>query len=133
MDKILTLIEKVNKLLERANEQGLTKEQKHIDSEDSSEKGYWHYGYAVALLDVYRNFKLIDIKDGQFGTVAIQKTEKEIIKIIKDVLSHQQLLVHNRLEINKTPLLSLIKELMSKDKALEMALKELLENDSRYM
>ncbi len=71
----------------------------------------------------------------------MQKTVEEIIKIIKDVLLHQQLLVHNRLEKDKTPirlgyqacLLSLIKELMSKDDLLKKELEELLENDSRFM
>lgn len=64
-DKETVLVKRAMKLLERAKEKGLTKEQKHVDSKDSPEKEYWHYGYGVALLDVYRNFKLTEIKGGR--------------------------------------------------------------------
>jgi hypothetical protein len=60
-DKEMELIDRTISLLKRAKEKGLTKEQKHIDSEDSPEKEYWHYGYAMALFDVCKNFKLTEI------------------------------------------------------------------------
>ncbi len=66
MDKILVLTKRANKLLDRAKELGLTKEQKHIS--DTPEKEYWHYGYAIAILDIYRNFKLVEIKASQLAT-----------------------------------------------------------------
>lgn len=33
------------------------RQQKHLDA-DSAERAYWHYGYAMALRDVYRMMSL---------------------------------------------------------------------------
>ena len=62
INKELTLIGRANTLLARAKELGLTKEQKHLDK-NTIEREYWHYGYAIALMDVYKNFRLTEIKE----------------------------------------------------------------------
>lgn len=38
----------------KENGRGCFDEQKHLD-QDTQERIYWHYGYLVALRDVYRN------------------------------------------------------------------------------
>jgi hypothetical protein len=44
------------KMMERVHSFGIDEEQKHTHSQDSSEKEYWHYGYAISLRDMAVNF-----------------------------------------------------------------------------
>jgi hypothetical protein len=86
------------------------------------------------------HFEIIELDSNQVQAGVIVKTAEEVVKIIKDVFSHQQMLVHNKLEKDKTPirmgyqasLINLIEELISKDELLKKELSELLENDSRF-
>lgn len=57
MSKIEVLRERKNRLLVAFERKGLTKEQKHLDW--GVERDYWHYGYAMALDDVLRNFEVV--------------------------------------------------------------------------
>jgi hypothetical protein len=49
------LIERRNKLLEDAKP--LMEEQKHLDA-GTEARAYWHYGYAMAIDDILKNFEL---------------------------------------------------------------------------
>ena len=55
---IQELIKRKNELLKNAKEKGLTQEQKHLDN-GTTEREYWHYGYAICLNDILKNFHLI--------------------------------------------------------------------------
>jgi len=56
MSKLEILTNRMERLLKRAQHLGLTEEQKHLD--EGLEREYWHYGYAIALRDILRNFHL---------------------------------------------------------------------------
>ena len=65
--KVYVLQNRYEVLLEQSREKGLMDEQKHIEEEDTPEKDYWHYGYAIALRDIDRNFHLIEKTDEEKG------------------------------------------------------------------
>jgi len=60
MSKLEILTKRMEQLLKRAQRLGLTEEQKHLD--EGLEREYWHYGYAIAVRDILRNFELIERK-----------------------------------------------------------------------
>ena len=86
-----------------------------------------------------KNYEIIELVEHQVTQIK-SKTAIEIVAIIKDTLKHQQMLVHNRLEKDKTPirigyqasLINLIKDLMERDELLKTELAELLKNDSHF-
>lgn len=59
-EKVKRLIIRRDGLFKRVIMLGLNKEQKHLDN--SIEREYWHYGYAMALDDTLRNFNLKEKK-----------------------------------------------------------------------